>query len=438
MKEVISIFKQIQNTSSLNEKRKIITANKDNDLFKSCLVFLLDGNIVTGISDKKLKKKVGAMRGSVGSFEELMTYLMANNSGKDTDITVVQDFLSKQDECDREFYSQMITKKFRLGADAKVVNKCIPGLISTWDVQQAYPISDKNEPKDGEWFALSQKLNGINNAFVDGKHVSRQGKVFTGMDHVTDDINRLSTELNYVTNDINKPSFKDMFFNGELIRKNHDNLPDDENFQIGTGIINSDDEDKTCIKFVIYEMFPKEEFLAGESEFTYKQRRRKYLVPLAKEIAALGLENIEVVPVIYEGTNKSKIQEYLEMADNNGWEGLMLNKNTTWKNKRNNGILKVKSFKNADIRCTDVVEGDGKYKGTLGLIKCNYKGYELGVGSGFTDKQRDYYWNHRDEIVGKIVQIKYKCETKNKKGGISVQFPVFQCVREEGKTESYN
>ena len=425
MKEVIKLFQQIQQTSGTNDKKAIIAANKDNELFKKCLRFLLDTNIVTGISDKKLNKNLFILgHNDCISFESIMEYLSQNNTGNDYDIRTVQFFIENQPEGDREFYAQMVTKKFRLGADKKLVNACIPGLIPTWDVQQAYPLSDKNEPKDGEWFSLSQKLNGNNNGVLDGKNISRQGKEFKGLDHILADINKLS--------------FKDMFFNGELIRKNTDNLPDDENFQIGTGIINSDDMNKTCIKFVIYKMFPKEEFLKGESKLTYKQRRKEYLDPLTKEISDLGLENIEVVPIVYEGTNKSKIDELLEKADSLGWEGLMLNKDTKWKNKRNNGILKVKSFKHADILCTDVIEGDGKYKGTLGLIKCDYKGYELGVGSGFTDEQRHYYWKHRDEIVGKIVQIKYKGETKNKQGGLSVQFPIFQTVRYDKAEPSYN
>ena len=58
MKEVIKIFKQIQETSSTNDKKAIIAANKDNELFKKCLVFLLDGNINTGINNKKITKKV--------------------------------------------------------------------------------------------------------------------------------------------------------------------------------------------------------------------------------------------------------------------------------------------------------------------------------------------------------------------------------------------
>lgn len=426
MKEVIKLFKQIQNTSSLNDKKAIITTNKDNELFRKCLVFLLDGNVTTGISAKKLAKEVEMTKhiDITCDFESIMDYLETNNSGRDNDISIVQGFIMAQPEEHREFYSQMVTKKFRLGIDVKGVNKAIPNLIPTWEVQQAYPLADKNEPKDGEWFALSQKLNGNNNGVLDGKCISRQGKEFTGMEHIIVDINKLS--------------FKDMFFNGELIRKNEDNLPDDENFQIGTGVINSDDIDKTCIKFVIYEMLPKEEFLNGESELTYKQRRKTYLDQLADEISVLGLENIEVVPLVYEGTDKSKIQELLDKADNEGWEGLMLNKDTKWKNKRNNGILKVKSFLHADLLCTDVVEGDGKYKGTLGLIKCDYKGFDLGVGSGFTDYQRDYYWNHRDEIVGKIVQIKYKGETKNKQGGLSVQFPIFEIIRNDKTEPSYN
>lgn len=427
MLEVIRLFKEIQNTSSLNDKKAIISANKDNELFKKCLVFLLDGNVTTGIAEKKydsLEARCSDWKHNDISAEfcELMDYIKTHNTGRDEDVIQVQSWCYALDDEIKEFTRGMITKKIKLGIDVKGVNKAIPNLIPTWEVQQAYPLANKNEPKDGEWFALSQKLNGNNNGVLDGKCISRQGKEFTGMEHIIADVNKLS--------------FKDMFFNGELIRKNEDNLPDDENFQIGTGVINSDDTDKTCIKFVIYEMLPKEEFLNGVSKLTYKQRRKTYLDPLAEEISALGFENIEVVSLVYEGTDKSKIQELLDKADNDGWEGLILNKDTKWKNKRNNGILKVKSWKHADLLCTGVIEGEGRNKGTLGSIECDYKGFKLGV-PGFTDEMRDYYWNNPNEIIGKIVQIKYKGETKNKQGGISVQFPSFQCIRHDKTEPSY-
>ena len=431
MEEVIKLFKQIQETSGTNDKKAIIAANKDNELFKKCLVFLLDGNINTGISNKKINKKVEPSSELApyylcmnSTFEEVMDYLIKNNTGTDADIYEIQSFLDGHEE-DREFYEQIITKSFRLGADSKVINSVISGLIPTFEIQQAYPLSEKNEPKDGEWFALSQKLNGNNCSYYKGKLISRQGKEFKGLQHIIDDIEKL-------------PNHENFFFNGELMRKNTDNISDDQNFQIGTGIINSENEDKSCIYFNIYEVLPIEEFEKGESKLTYKNRRHDVLNPLSIAIYRAGLENISVIPIIYEGTDKSKIKELLKEFDSKGFEGLMLNKDTKWKNKRNNGILKVKSFKHADILCTDVVEGDGKYKGTLGLIKCDYKGYELGVGSGFTDEQRDYYWNNKEEIIGKIVQIKYKCETKNKQGSLSVQFPIFEIVRNDKNEVSYN
>lgn len=425
METVISLFKQIQFTSSLNEKKVIINDNKDNALFKKCLKFLCDSNIQTGLSTKKISKKVRPSNYVLATFEDVIQYLKTNNTGTDYDISMIQSFINEQPKEYRTFYIDLITKKFRLGCDKKVVNSVIPGLIPSWDVQQAYPISEKNEPKDGEWFALSQKLNGNNCAYYKGQLISRQGKPFTGLDHIIKDIEQLPKHENYM-------------FNGELIRKNYDNLSDNDNFQIGTGIINSDESDKSCIKFVIYECIPNEEFENGESKLKYKARREQILNPLISAISRLNTDNLEVVPIIYEGTDKSVIPLLLDKADKDGWEGLMLNKDTRWKNKRNNGILKIKSFKHSDIRCTEIIEGDGKYKGTLGLIKCDYKGHDLGVGSGFTDKQRDYYWNNPNEIIGKIVQIKFKAETKNKDGGISVQFPIFEIVRTDKTEPSYN
>ena len=137
MEEVIKLFKQIQETSSTNDKKAIIAANKDNELFKKCLVFLLNGNINTGISNKKINKKVEPSSELApyylcrnSTFEEVMEYLKKNNTGTDADIYEIQCFLDGHEE-DREFYEQMITKSFRLGADSKVINSVIPGLIPT-------------------------------------------------------------------------------------------------------------------------------------------------------------------------------------------------------------------------------------------------------------------------------------------------------------------
>ena len=97
LEEVIKIFKQIQDTSSINDKKTIITANKDNELFKKCLVFLLDGNINTGLSAKKIKKKVIKSEYILPTFEDVMKYLAQNNTGTDNDISMIQAFLDEHE-----------------------------------------------------------------------------------------------------------------------------------------------------------------------------------------------------------------------------------------------------------------------------------------------------------------------------------------------------
>ena len=96
MEEVIKLFKQIQSTSSLNQKTKIIKENENNVLFKKCLKFLLDSNVVTGISEKKIHKKIELSSelticqvGFNSTFEYVMKYLQNNNTGRDEDIYMV-------------------------------------------------------------------------------------------------------------------------------------------------------------------------------------------------------------------------------------------------------------------------------------------------------------------------------------------------------------
>ena len=230
MKEVIKLFKQIQEVSGKNDKINIVKANADNELFKKCLVFLLDTNIVTGISKKKLSKKFLTPQSVVlvtYTFEDVMEYLKANNTGRDEDIVYVQQFLSVQPKEDLWFYEGMITKTLKIGMDKKSVNKAIPGLIETWEVQLGSGY-DKLKLKDGELFFISQKINGNRSSYYNGKLISRQGKEFKGFQHII--------------NDIESTLGNQYFVDGELIRKNVDNLSDGENFRIGAGIINSDAE----------------------------------------------------------------------------------------------------------------------------------------------------------------------------------------------------
>ncbi len=427
MEEVIRIFRELQETSGKNDKIAIIKRNTDNDLFKECLKFLLDDNIVTGISKKKLDKTIVATNelylSKIKTWQDCMNYLTANITGKDVDIREMQIFISSQPEGHQEFYKQMITKSLKLGCDSKSVNKAIPNLIPTWEVQLGSPY-DKLKLKKDEYFYLSQKLNGNRCSFANIVLMSRQGKPFTGLQHIINDILACGLE-NY-------------FIDGELIGKNTNNLSDGENFRYSTGIINSDAETKEEIKLVIFDMFPVEELANKESTYKYAERKNN-LLKLQDKIDEKQLENIEVVRMLYEGTDQTKIDEWLEYAVKHDYEGLMLNKNTTYKCKRTTDLIKIKRFYTMDLEVVDVIEGDGRLKGAFGAFVVKYKDNTVNVGSGYSDELRTEIWNNKDKMIGKIIETKYKEITKDKKTGLeSLQFPVFVRFRDDKTEESYN
>ena len=425
MKEVIEIFKQIQETSSTNDKKVIITANKDNELFKKCLVFLLDGNINTGISNKKINKKVEPSSELApyylcrnSTFEEVMDYLIKNNTGTDADIYEIQCFLVGHEE-DREFYEQMITKSFRLGADSKVVNACIPNLIPTWDVMLGTSIEHCKLPEN-TWFSLSQKLNGNRCTYYNGEFYTRQNKKYIGLNHIKKDIEKISNA-------------KDFVFDGELIYKNSEGLSDSSAFQKGTGIANNKSENKEELKLVLFDVLPREEFDNKVSKNTYKTRKQLLL-----DLKQYETENIEIVQMFYEGTDQSEIWKWLDYCEQHDMEGCMLNLDTPYECKRTKSLMKIKKFYDFDLQIVGYEEGTGRNKGRLGAFVVDYNGNKVKVGSGYGDEERVNFWNNRDKYIGRVITVKYKEISKDKKTGLeSLQFPVYCGMRELGKEPSY-
>lgn len=407
--------------SGTNDKKAFLKQHERDEDFKSLLRFLLNPRVITGIDEAKINKKIQPMRAPlIMSFENLFTYLEQNSTGRDSDIAVCQMFIERQELELRGFVASVITKSLKLGVDVKTVNAVYGrDFIFQHEVQQGSP-RDKLRLKDGEVFYLTQKLNGTRGTYVEGELLSRQGIPFTGLEHITTELRDI--ELSYGL---------DLVFDGELIRWNIDCLPDNENFRIGTGIINSDDEDKSCIEFVLFDILPLHEFRQGQSFHKYSERR----ATLEKLFAEDKYKNLKQVPLMYCGSDQSKIDEWLEYMDNQGYEGLMLNKDVPYYCKRHTGLVKIKTFKYSDLKIVGYEEGSGKYAGMLGAIIVEYKNNVVNVGSGFTDEQRVEYWSNRDNLVGKICTVKYKDETSDKKTGAkSLQFPIFTGMRPD-KTE---
>lgn len=429
MDKVFEIFAQLQATNSKKDKMAILTANSGNELFKKTLKWLLNPFVVTGIGNKALYKTIPTLDDleiGLWEWEDVMDYLTINNTGKSENIRAVQNFILRQPTKYHVYYEQLVTKTLKLGVDAKTVNAvCGKGFVPVWDIQLGTPI-DKCKIKEGTPFSLSRKLNGTRTIYYKGDFYTRSGRKYVGLDHIKKIIKNLNIPEEFV-------------LDGELLYKNKEGLSDSEAFQIGTGIANSKTDSKLELKYCVFDIITNEDFERGISEKTYFERKKDLFMLGSLTSHYIFDDNLEVVPIVYEGTDQSEIQKWLDMCENElDWEGVIINLDTPYECKRTKNLIKVKAFYDVDLRCVRIEKGTGRNENTLGAIVCDFKGNEVNVGSGFTDEQRNYYYNNPDEIVDKIVTVKYKEVSKNKNGGESLQFPIFQCVRFDKDEESYN
>ena len=434
IKELHSVCKTLQEISSRNEKERIIDLHRNDPEFRLLIKFLFDNNVVTGLDIKKINKDLHIMYSENENgdyrFDTLLYYVRSHNTGTDEDIAFVRFYIGKltreginRNEELEQFLKEIITKSLRLGIDVKTVNKVLGSdFIPTFEVQLGTPI-DKLTIPDGEYIYISQKLNGTRCVYYKGELWTRNGKKYTGCQHIIKEIETLLNEYGCLPTDY--------VLDGELVLKDC-GLSDSEAFQKGTGIANSNNETKEELRYVLFDIIPTKDFENKCCSTKYKYRKGN-LLSLGQIISnSEYFTSIDVVPFFYEGTDHNEIWNCLDKAEEQDMEGVIVNLDTPYEFKRSKNLIKVKKFYDIDLECVGINNGEkGKYKDTLGAIVCKYKDNFVKVGSGFTEEQRYYYYNNPDEIIGKIVSVKYKEATKSKDGTESLQFPVFLCVRED-------
>lgn len=436
MHKLVEIFSDLKNNSSRKEKESILERNKDVKVFRHVLEFVYNPFIVTGISTRKLKKKVKIKESEAPdipfTISGLTSYLLENNSGRDIDIYVVQQCINQvPTEEGRKLLSQIVTKDLKVGITAKTINKVYgKGTIPEFDVMLAetYQSTWEKHPEklEGKTFYVTQKLDGNRCiAFVeeDGvKFFTRKGQAILGMVELEEQFSTLPHGV----------------YDGELLLINKNNLPSDELFRATQKVVRKDGEKKD-LEFYIFDTITVSEFHNGKSKSTYEQRRNTLDGVFADYIS--NLKNIHVLPVLYKGDDQNIISSLMKYALEKGWEGLMLNiADGLYQTKRTPDLLKVKEMKSADLLCVSFEKAiDGQFKDLLARVNVEYKGNLVGVGSGFTIEERRYFTDNPDEIVGKIIEVQYFEESKDQKTGApSLRFPVFKGVRHDKTIDDVN
>lgn len=420
MRKIFEKISQLAEAGGAKQKQKILEENKHDEEFRLFLYYALNPLITYNISEKTLRDtsdytpggKLVLFDGVFSCCEYLSRLRGIDNATVRQTKTLIYDYHDKEEQ---EFAIKLIAKTLRLGVTAKTVNKVIPGLLPEWEVQQAYPI-EKYPIKEGTEFWLTEKLNGTRATYCDGVFYARSGAEYTGLEHI---LNELEGHEGWV-------------LDGELTLIDKGSLSDNEAFRTATGIINSDAESKTEIKFTVFDMVAREEFENPEAVYSL---RRRTLDTFGEKMKRDGAKYISVLPVLYHGTDRSEIDRLLDKVTAEDKEGLMLNTECSYKRRRHKGILKIKRFHTMDLMITGYEEGSGRLAGTLGALVLDFEGNEVSVGSGFTDEQRKTFWESREKLIGKICEVKYKEVSSDKHTGEkSLQFPVFVIIRED-KTE---
>ncbi|MFK3936598.1 ATP-dependent DNA ligase [Alkalihalobacillus sp. NPDC078783] len=416
------VIKQVQETSGRLDKEAILNANKGDETLLSILYNVFNPLIVFGIKDKKLNKFLNEAAGEKNEFDDLLSvfeYLKVNKTGNDATVSKVAEFIKAQEEQWQEYYAQCVTKSLKIGGTAKTLNKVFgKGFCPEFSVMLAKKFEDEQHKVTGE-FVITEKLDGYRVVAVKEEG---QAKFFSRQGQSIQELVELEPEILQLPNGV---------YDGELVIKDDEGLKDREVLQQTLKLAKRDGE-KRGVVLHLFDAVSVEEFKEGKSQSKFIERKDRLF-----DLIDGQFEFVRVVHHLYVGFDKEVIPPMLEEMDSKGKEGLMLNSDDIWENKRSDKLLKLKTMLTADLKVTGFVEGTGKYKGMLGKLVVDYKGFDLGVGSGFSDEQREEIWNNQDRYLGRVVEVQYFRESKSQTGNVSVSFPVFKMFREEGKEVSY-
>lgn len=422
LNEVTEIINQIGSTSRRTEKESILSKNKDNELLKTIFRFVYDSMITTGISKRKLDNPlaVSEIDLEIDTLESLMDYLKENNTGRHKDVCVAKSFLEKYDGEELKLIRSIILKDLPIGISRTTLNKVYgKDFIQKYSVMLAGKY-DREKTKIDDSFTISLKLDGnritVFNKENGPQFFARSGKEITGLVELEKEFRRLPIG---------------MVYDGEVSAINHDGLDSKDLFNLTQTIVRRKGE-KTGLELIMFDMLPIEEFNSGKSKKVFSERMED-MNKLFKTIQYQGF--IKKVPHYYTGKDVEAIDHFLDIVMAEGEEGLMINfSNAHYETKRSKGILKVKEFHTADLRCVGVKEDIRG--GKCGSITVLYKGYKVDV-SGLKDKDKISFWENPDLVVGKLIEVKYKDESSNALGGLSLRHPNFLRIRDDKDEVSY-
>ena len=410
--------------ASRNFKIEQLEANKNNNLLREVIRLALDP--FTQFYIRKIPKYEPnpndgiALRFALDSLYDLSSRQVTGNAG----ISHLKGMLEALNQDDARVIERIIQKDLKCGVQVSTANAVWTGLVSEYPVMLCSPFEQKLVDKINFPAYAQMKMDGMRfNAIVrDGKceFRSRNGKEILLLGNLEQEFISLAGSI-------------DCVFDGELLVM----LPGDYQFadrQTGNGILNKANkgtisvEEAAMVHASVWDLIPYAYFADGKCATPYSKRFSTLEAIVSKQ-KSKNKKIWTVTSTIVETLEQAQeiFQDYLAK----GYEGIILKDgNGVWEDKRAKHQIKFKGELECDLKIVAIEEGTGKYAGMLGSLICESVDgvVKVSVGSGLTDAQRKSYGQ---EIVDKIVSIKYNSRIKNKLGEESLFLPIFVEIRDD-------
>lgn len=427
---ILSILDTLASDNGRNFKIDYLQSNSDNEVLKRVVFLALDP--FTQFFIRKIPKYTPNTTPHAASLQSMLPALNDLSSRAVTGhaaIDRLQAILEAVGVDDAKVIERIIEKDLKCGVSDSTVNKVWSGMIPEYPCMLASAFEQKLIDKIELPAFVQLKMDGMRfNAIVkDGKceFRSRNGKLI--------DIPSDLFPLPFIAM---AEHYKDnLVFDGELLVVDENGKPHDR--KTGNGILNKavkgtmSAQEAASVRATLWDAIPLESFWAGVHKEPYHVR----LAKLYNSLMDMTHKNLHVAELVelVEHRTINTIQEARAMFMNaleRGQEGIILkSRNGIWENKRSKNQIKYKAELECDLVCVGWEEGTGKNVGRLGALQLESACGKLkvGVGSGFTDKDRDSIGR---DTVGKIITVKYNAIVDDKsKDTKSLFLPIFLEVR---------
>ena len=423
LQDIQNFVTESNQTNSNTDKLNILKKYADNESVCSALNYTYNTFKQYGVTSENCKKNSKLISYGYTDLAKLLDDLNDRFITGHTAIGCVNGFV-EANKAYEELIFNIIDRNLKTRSTTSMINKVIPGLIPTFDVALANSFDEKMAKKvnfDVDNWYVSRKLDGCRCICIidengEPKYFSRAGNEFMTLKNLDAEIISLG--------------LKNMVIDGEICMMDENG---NENFQ---GIIKEIKRKDHTIEnpfFYMFDLLTMEEFVNKEGTTTFSIRDVQ-LENLLSENEFKNIGYLEQKLLIDE----RMLTHYIGLAKENGWEGLMLRKDSPYQGKRSNDVLKVKQFYDAEYIVVDIenavnrviVEGKEVEELMMRNVVIEHKGSRVQVGSGFSHEQKRYYFEHPEEILGKQITVQYFEETHNQNGGISLRFPTVKAIYE--------